>query len=1120
MRTGTRRVVLVVATMVTAAVVVPSRSMAGSGDDAKGFTATPLAATDTVEGFKSATGRLAESDPSLLARSDPTRVNVMVKLDYDATATYAGEIDGLAATSQRVTGVKLTGATAAEVSYESYTGGIDAQFRADVARAIPAAQVGESIVRVYGGVVMQLPANRIDTLLSLPNVAAVQVDDLRQLHTDASTAFIGAPTIWKQQGGQPRAGHGVIFGDLDTGVWPEHPSFADTGVMATPPAKADGTPRACNFGDNPLTPGPDVFECTKKLIGGQPFIDTYNAILGGEVYPDSARDSNGHGTHTTSTAAGSVVTSTPIFGVDRGRISGVAPGAWVISYKVCGLEGCFPSDSAAAVAQAIIDGVDVINFSVGGGTNPFGDPVELAFLDAYNAGVTVAASAGNDGPGAGTTEHLSPWVITVGASTQARAFQSTLTVSNGANKLVVTGSSITKGIATPTPVVMAVDVPEYNDRLCATPLPPGSVTGRIVVCERGGFDVDGNPVGRVQKGFDVLQGGAVGMILYNLPLQETETDNHFLPTVHLADGTDFLAFLAANPGAVASFTDSVKGLDQADVMASFSSRGPNGLFLKPDITAPGVQILAGTTPTPDEIPGGPAGEYFQAIAGTSMAAPHIAGAAVLLQSLHPDWSPGAIKSALMTTATTAVVKEDTVTPADPFDFGAGRVDLTTAGAAPIVFEDSANNMVVNGQDLLTAIDVNTPSVNVPTMPGVVHVVRTARNVTNKNYDFDVSTTAPPGSRISVVPSHGRIKPGQSKQFDIYIASNAPPGQNFGEIRFRGGRTPTLHLPVAFNNQQGQVTLAQECTPDPIRLQASTTCTVTASNDTFGDTTVSVGTNVGNGLRIVGASGATVSKNGSTATAGPVVLAAKQDATPAIAPGVSPAGYLPLDLFGITPIPIGDEAAFNFNVDDFVFGGKTFNRIGMTSNGYLVLGGTTSAQDIDFLPQTLPDPALPNGVLAPYWTDLNGVDGAGNPAPGIFAGSLTDGTNSWTVLEWRLFVWGTSDLRVMQVWIGTNGVEDVSFTYDPVSTIGQDTPPGYGLTVGAENTSGTGGGQIAGPPLEDYVIATTPGAPGQSYSYALQVRGTARGTHPVRSAMTSDLVSGLTVVSSTVTVTKR
>ena len=240
-------------------------------------------------------------------------------------------------------------------------------------------------------------------------MAAVQSDEPEQLQTDSSTAFIGAPTIWDQTGGQALAGQGVIFGDLDSGVWPEHPSFADNAGLGAPPPKADGTPRECDFGDNPLTPAVDVFACNNKLIGGQPFIDTYNAIFGGEIFPDSARDSNGHGTHTTSTAAGSIVDSAPIFGIERGPISGVAPGAWVIEYKVCGFEGCFPSDSAAAVAQAILDGVDVINFSISGGANPFSDVVELAFLDAYEAGIVVAASAGNSGPGAG--HDRPPWPV-------------------------------------------------------------------------------------------------------------------------------------------------------------------------------------------------------------------------------------------------------------------------------------------------------------------------------------------------------------------------------------------------------------------------------------------------------------------------------------------------------------------------------------------------------------------------------------------------------------------------------------------------------------------------------------------------------------------------------------
>ena len=219
-----------------------------------------------------------------------------------------------------------------------------------------------------------------------------------------------------------------------------------------------------------------MFQCNRKLIGGQPFLETYNDVVGGEVYPDSARDSNGHGTHTTTTAAGNIVDNVQVFGIQRGPISGVAPGAWVLAYKVCGVEGCFGSDSAAAVQQAILDGADVINFSISGGTNPFTDPVELAFLGAYQAGITVAASAGNEGPGAGTVNHLSPWVITVAASTQARAFNSTLTLTGGGDTVELVGSSITHGLATPAPVVQAKDLPGSTDtaNACGTALRAGN----------------------------------------------------------------------------------------------------------------------------------------------------------------------------------------------------------------------------------------------------------------------------------------------------------------------------------------------------------------------------------------------------------------------------------------------------------------------------------------------------------------------------------------------------------------------------------------------------------------------------------------------------------------------
>ncbi|MBK5332267.1 MAG: S8 family serine peptidase [Ilumatobacteraceae bacterium] len=609
------------------------------------------------------------------------------------------------------------------------------------------------------------------------------------------------------------------------------------------------------------------------------------------------------------------------------------------------------------------------------------------------------------------------------------------------------------------------------------------------------------------------------MILYNLPLADTESDNHFLPTIHLADGTQFLAFMAAHPDAAGTFTDGVKADGQGDVMAAFSSRGPAGQFLKPDITAPGVQILAGNTPMPDEVAGGPPGQYYQAIAGTSMSSPHIAGSALLMKALHPDWSPGAIKSALMTTATTDVVKEDLVTPADPFDFGAGRVDLTQAGSAPIVFQDTADRMFDLGQSGVTALDLNLPSINVPTMPGTVTVTRTATNVSGRDYRFDASTVSPAGSKIKISPDHGKIRPGQSQTFKVTITSSAPSGQYFGQIDLTSRNSPALHLPVAFFNQQGDVTLTQTCDPTTIAEKQSTTCTVTAQNFADGEATVSITSKVSKKLQITSATGAIVNSKKTTAQTGPIVLTAPADGIPAIAPGVTPGedvlppagcgcGYFDLGLYGITPIAVGDESITNFPVTPFLFGGDIYGEIGVDSNGYIVVGGGT-AGDNSFTPQTFPDPGAPNGVLAAYWTDLD--DGL---VPSLSVAEVFDGTNNWIVVQWDTHVYGDpSDIgsRRMQVWIGTNGVEDISYGYD-TNTVGVDAPPDTGLTIGAESKHGTQGAQIAGPPASSYVITSTPGTPGGAAVVTLSIRGRDHGTGKVTSSMVTDVIAGTTIVS--------
>ncbi len=1107
----------------TATAAIAGAGSAGAADTpakvtakGKSLTAKPLAASAIRTGTKDGAIDVARTDPSLLGQQGSNLVSVVVKLRYAPVASYRGNLKGLRATSPRVTGRKINSRSAAVRAYGRYIARREASFRSALAVRIPAAKVGRPLRLVYGGLALRVPANRVADVLRLPGVTAVQRDTLQHPRTDAVSSFIGATTVTNAiGGGSGTAGQGTVFADLDTGIWPEHPSFVDHGNLI--PAPASAAPRPCVFGDNPLTPAADPFVCNNKVIGGAAFLDTYHAVAGDEHFPGTARDSEGHGTHTTSTAAGGPVANAPIFGIDRGPLAGVAPGAHILAYKVCGPQGCFASDSAAAVAQAIIDGADVINFSIGGGDSGAPDPVDLAFLDAYNAGVLTSASAGNSGPGAGSVEHFWPWYMTVAASTQQRQFQSTLTVTGDGQTLSLVGSSITHGVTTASPIVNAGDVPGYTGgNLCEAPGAPGTFTGMIVICTRG-------VNGRAEKGFNVFSGGAAGMVLANVGPGPTMSDNHFLPTVHLenGDGADLQAFLVAHPNSTATFNDGVKGAGQADRMTEFSSRGPGGLYLKPDVTAPGIQILAGNTPAPDDPAGGPAGEYFQAIAGTSMSSPVNAGAALLLSALHPAWSPGQVKSALMTTATTEVVKEDGTTPADALDFGAGRIDLTQAGRPGLTISESATNFAAHALDPNAAIDLNIPSINASVMPGIVKVERTVQNVSGRTLHYRTSGASGPGWRVSVEPRSFKIRPGRSVTLQVTIdGREAEVGaQVLTSIGLRQTTSRrvarSLHVPVAFIRAQGGVSLAVECAPTSIARGGRGACDVDVQNNTLAPADVTATTRLSRQLRVTGVNGAT--QHGRQRVTATATLAGREPSTPTVAPGAPPAGFLDLSLFGIPAIPFGDEDVADFTTPAFVYGDATATAISVSSNGWLAVGGTTAGAT--FTPQLMPDPAEPNNTLAPFWTDLDATN-----ARGLLVGTLTDGSLSWLVVQWDSAVFGaapTDPLVQMQAWIGLNGTQDISFTYDPAN-LPAGTPLGGDLIVGAENDDGSRGSNLGlnVTPTQDLVVTSTAGTPGEVLHYRVGYRGEAPGDATITTLVDSPSVRGTTADVQHITVRRR
>jgi len=324
---------------------------------------------------------------------------------------------------------------------------------------------------------------------------------------------------------------------------------------------------------------------------------------------------------------------------------------------------------------------------------------------------------------------------------------------------------------------------------------PASVTNLVVVCERG-------TVTRIQKSLDVRRGGAAGMILYNPSHQDLFTDNFWLPTVMLEGpepANTLLSFLAAHANVRATWETGAPAPIHADQMTTFSSRGPAGGSIKPDVTAPGLQVLAGDTPEPIEDASGPPGQLFQSITGTSMSSPYAAGVAALILAMHPSWSPGQVKSALMTSAVQTATKEDGVTPADPFDAGAGSIRADRAVRPTLTFDVPASDFIAVAHDRRAWIDLNLPSIDATEMPGELATARYGLNVSGSRQMFSATTVSPAGATIVVTSPDWSVAPGATLEIDIEIVAEAlADGQYFGSITLHPmSGANEITIPVAF-----------------------------------------------------------------------------------------------------------------------------------------------------------------------------------------------------------------------------------------------------------------------------------------------------------------------------------
>jgi hypothetical protein len=488
-----------------------------------------------------------------------------------------------------------------------------------------------------------------------------------------------------------------------------------------------------------------------------------------------------------------------------------------------------------------------------------------------------------------------------------------------------------------------------------------------------------------------------------------------------------------------------------------------------------------------------------------MAAPHITGSAALVLALHPTWTPAEVKSALMMTANTNVVKPDGSTPASPLDDGAGRVNLAGIVATPLVMNVTPAQMDSVLTDPLHRIDLNEPSVYDASLPGRVTTTRTFTNPTTKSEALNLSVTADLAGSIKVTPTTIALKPGVSKTVQITLdGSNGTVGQWYkGSINLKQtvGGTTQLHLPVLFSpsdvSTSPLVTVTTSCSPSVIALRTTTNCTSHLVNNGFSDATVSATVTGSTAVKLNTGNPYVTTR---TKTFGPVTLGAATAPKPhaAVVPEGSPAGgYLDLSGFGISRTSIGDEEIKNFSTGPFVYDGRTYNSIGVVSDGYIVVGGGDD-NDVTATP-SIPNPAKPNNVLAPFWADLDG--GSGTIAgQGVMVGVLGDGTNNWLVVQWNVHPWSGSSTNVesFQAWIGLNGTQDISYAYGSISD------PSSAYAVGAEDVTGQFGNTIPGLPSDDVVVTSSAAVPGGQATFATQWLGIARGPATVQTEVTSSV----------------
>ncbi|KAJ6727767.1 SUBTILISIN-LIKE PROTEASE SBT3.1-RELATED [Salix koriyanagi] len=622
-------------------------------------------------------------------------------------------------------------------------------------------------------------------LSELPGVIRVIPNSLHRLQTTRSWDFLGLPShspvnILHNSS----MGDGVIIGVLDTGIWPESKAFSDEGLGPIP----SHWKGVCESG----TGFEAKSHCNRKIIGARWFVDGFLAEYGQPLNTSenseflSPRDANGHGTHTASTAAGNFVDNVSYRGLGLGTIRGGAPRAQLAIYKVCWnvLGGyCSSADILKAFDEAIHDGVDVLSLSIGSSIPLFSDiderdGIATGSFHAVAKGITVVCGAANDGPSAQTVQNTAPWILTVAASSMDRAFPTPITLGN--NK-TFQGKGLYSGNDTGFrslfyPEAEGLD-PNFLGVCQFLSVNASTVAGKVVLC------FTSLTLGAVESASEVVkEAGGAGLIVAKNPSESLYPCTDGFPCIEIdyEIGTQILFYIRSTRSPVVKLSPSrtIVGKPVLAKVAHFSSRGPNSIapaILKPDVAAPGVNILAATSPLGRFQEGG-----YAMLSGTSMATPHVSGIVALLKAAHPEWSPAAIKSSIVTTAWRnnpsgfpLFAEGSPAKLADTFDYGGGIVNPNGAANPGLVYdmgtEDYINYLCAMNYNNtaisrltgnLTAcpieepsiLNINLPSITIPNLRNSITLTRTVTNVGATNSIYRVMIEPPFGTSVSVKPN--------------------------------------------------------------------------------------------------------------------------------------------------------------------------------------------------------------------------------------------------------------------------------------------------------------------------------------------------------------------------------